>query len=100
MLGLSKAVFLRLFHPWRPAVLVASMLALLVTLVACAPSATSGGEAGKLSNGPRLSFQELEHDFSKVSTSQPTEYRFALTNTGSQPLQIQEIRLEPGRLGA
>lgn len=71
-------------------------MALLLGLAGCGPS----NAATNKTDGPRLSFQEREHNFDTVRNSQPTEYRFVFTNTGSQPLQIKEPELEPARAGA
>jgi hypothetical protein len=74
--------------------LLLGALALIGSLAACAP-----GGARKGAGGPRLSFQDRSHDFGKVSASQKTEYRFVFTNTGSRPLEIKDIRLEPANPG-
>jgi len=64
----------------------------VVSLAACrAPTGAT--------DGPRLSFAERSHDFGQVSYSQPLEYRFPFTNTGSRPLNIGEVRPEPAAPG-
>jgi hypothetical protein len=82
-------------HCWGPVLVLLGALGLVVSLAACAPGAL--GRAG--ADGPRLSFQERSHDFGRISYSQPTEYRFAFTNTGSEPLEIGDIRPEPANPG-
>lgn len=74
--------------------LLLSALTLLGGLAACVPWRTRQG-----AEGPRLTFQERSHTFGAVSASQRTEYRFVFTNTGSRPLEIKEIRLEPASPG-
>jgi hypothetical protein len=78
-----------------PVVVLLGALALLLGLAGCGPAAGTGAKA----DGPRLKFQEREHDFGKISNSQPTEYSFVFTNTGTQPLQIGEVEPEPPRAG-
>lgn len=80
---------------WGLAVVLLGALALLVGLTGC----TSVGLGRTASEGARLSFQQREHDFGKLSASQKTEHRFAFTNAGSQQLEISDIGLEPARPG-
>lgn len=75
----------------RLAPVVLSVLALLVGLAACAPGAATGG--------PRLSFEERTHDVGQISAGRPAEYRVAFTNTGTHPLQVDEVRSEPASPG-
>lgn len=79
----------------RPLLTVLGTLALVVGLSAC--QAVPGQRPA--TDGPRLSFQERSHDFGAVSASQQVEHRFAFTNTGNRPLQVDDVRLEPARPG-
>lgn len=80
-----------------------TVLALLATAVvvlglsACAPKTVATRAVARA--GPRLSFQEWEHAFGQIPSSEPREYRFTFTNTGSQPLAIGELRPEPAHPG-
>lgn len=74
--------------------LLLSVLTLFGSLAACVP-----GRTRQDAEGPRLTFQERSHAFGAVSASQRTEYRFVFSNTGSRPLEIKEIRLEPANPG-
>lgn len=76
--------------------------AVLVGLTACDLGSGSGGPGGQGQTGgggPRLSFQETEHQFGTISSATPMEYRFQLTNAGNQPLQITDVNPEPPRPG-
>lgn len=68
---------------------LALLLILLVSLAAC----TSDG----VNDGPRLTFQKESHDFGQVSAQQRMEYQFLFRNTGTRPLEINDIRLEPAQ---
>lgn len=78
-----------------------ALLGALVALIlpaACAPNAAPGANAAAA--GPRLTFPERSHQFGQISYSQPTDYRFAFTNTGNRPLEVSDIQPEPTRPGA
>jgi len=70
--------------------------------MAATPSTNASGATtpGPAANGPRLSFKEGTHDFGKISSAEPIEYKFTFINTGNQPLQIIEVKPEPPREGA
>lgn len=73
--------------------------ALLIPVAACAPGSAPANQAAPSGPGPRLAFKERTHDFGTISASRTQEYRFALTNTGNEMLQIGDIRLEPAGPG-
>lgn len=86
----------------RPAMGVASILVLLFALAglaACASGPTAGSTERTAVDGPRLTFQEREHDFGQVSASQTEEYRFAFANTGNTTVQISDVQPAPAKPG-
>ena len=40
---------------------------------------------------PSIHFNEVRHDFGKISQSDKPEYVFEFSNTGDQPLTIEKI---------
>ncbi|MBF6614937.1 MAG: DUF1573 domain-containing protein [Chloroflexi bacterium] len=81
---------------------LAAAFAVLVGLTACDLGSGSGGPGGQgqtAGSGPKLSFQETEHQFGTISYATPMEYRFQFTNAGDQPLQITDVNPEPPRPG-
>ncbi|MBF6612453.1 MAG: DUF1573 domain-containing protein [Chloroflexi bacterium] len=73
--------------------------AVLLGLTACDLGGGSGGQGQAGGGGPRLSFQETEHQFGTINYATPMEYRWQFTNSGNQPLQITDINPEPPRPG-
>lgn len=65
-----------------------SVIALLLCLQAIAQDKTT--------RGPEMSFQKLVHDFGTVYQGDKTEFAFVFTNTGDEPLIIQEVRSSCG----
>lgn len=78
-------------RPLRVGIAAVFLPLLLVGLVGC--------ESRAVTDGPRLSFQEREHDFGRTGYNQELEYRFAFRNTGGRPLEISAVVPEPASPG-
>jgi hypothetical protein len=46
----------------------------------------------KKTEGPQLTLQEESHDFGTIKEGVIAEYSFKFTNTGTQPLVLQDVR--------
>jgi hypothetical protein len=67
-------------------------LCLLLTLSASAQEAKSSEKV----NGPVLTLEKTTHDFGDIYQGDRVEHVFKFTNTGNEPLIIQDIRITCG----
>src|SRR5258708_18048050 len=78
----------RTAHPWaRPrfgAALILTVLVVAAVYLRFALGITGFGP-------PRLTFQEYQHDLGQLRSPNQVEYRFAFTNTGQRPVQIDDV---------
>lgn len=72
----------------------ARTIALMLTLLACVGSAIAQEPA------PKASAEDLSWDFGRVETGTALEHKFALRNTGSAPLRIENVQLSGKELKA
>lgn len=46
--------------------------------------------------GPNLKFDKSTHDFAKIPQGKPVSYEFTFTNTGDEPLILQNVKASCG----
>ena len=67
-------------------------IALTLALLACVASATEQLPT------PKANAEDLSWDFGRVESGTPLEHKFALRNTGSAPLRIENVRISSKEL--
>ncbi|MFN3316201.1 MAG: DUF1573 domain-containing protein [Raineya sp.] len=45
-----------------------------------------------ITNSPRITFQEKEHNFGNIKVGEAVSYHFEYTNTGKQPLRLLAVQ--------
>ena len=64
-----------------------------------APGAAAAGTAGKESANrakTTVRWEKIEHDFGKIKSGDAVEYEFRFTNTGNEPLIIEDAKASCG----
>ncbi len=64
-----------------------TLIAILVTLM---PFAATLAQTDKVVEGPEMTFVKLEYNFGKIEQGESATYVFKFTNTGTQPIIINE----------
>ncbi len=52
----------------------------------------NNSNAGTPTSGAKISFEKTTHDFGKIPKGKPVSYQFKFTNTGTEPLTIQNVQ--------
>ena len=71
----------------------------LIMIACCFFAANVFGQAparAENPNAPEISFEKIEHDFGTKPLNSDVEYEFTFTNTGKEPLIIQNCRATCG----
>jgi hypothetical protein len=67
-----------------------------VTLLALLSAFFFAGAQSVPENQDALQLKETEHDFGKIPQGKPVYYTFAIVNTGSQPLKLDDVHASCG----
>ncbi len=53
---------------------------------------TNDDNTTPLASGAKITFEKTTHDFGKVPKGKPVSYQFVFTNTGTEPLTVQNVQ--------
>jgi hypothetical protein len=68
----------------------------LVMLIASCFSSLAQSKAKAKVAGAKFKFEETTHDFGNLKEGDPAKYEFVFTNTGTEPLIIQDCKASCG----
>ena len=77
-------------------ILASAFFVLAIFTVSCSQTPTTGTDTTKSVFGPSIQFADTEHDFGTIEEGGNGTYEFNFTNTGTEPLVLNNVRSSCG----